>query len=258
MTNLIPMAGDGIRFSKEGYKCPKPLIEISGKPMVIQAAQSLPDANRWVFVCRQWHIKDYQIDKLLKRYFHSAEIIAIDHLTNGQASTCLLAEDIIDNDDELLIGPCDSAAIWNKDKYYSLVLDSQIDALIWTFRNNAAVKRDPRMYGWVRADSNDNALGVSCKVPLSDNPLKNHAIIGTFYFKKAAYFFDAVKQMIAKDRKIKNEFFIDEAMNEAINSELRVKVFEVDKYIGWGTPNDLKVYQYWESYFNKRYEENLR
>lgn len=258
MVNLIPMAGDGIRFSKEGYKCPKPLIEISGKPMVIQAAQSLPDANRWVFVCRQCHIKDYQIDKLLKRYFHSAEIIAIDHLTNGQASTCLLAEDIIDNDDELLIGPCDSSVIWNKDKYNALISGNQTDALIWTFRNNAAVKRDPRIYGWVKTDSNDNASIVSCKTPLSKNPLNDHAIIGAFYFKKAGFFFDAVKQMIAKNRRINNEFYIDEAMNEVIGYGLRVKVFEVEKYIGWGTPNDLKVYQYWENYFNKRYEESLR
>ena len=258
MVNLIPMAGEGRRFVNEGYACPKPLIEVSGKPMVIQAAQSLPEANRWVFVCRQEHIRNYRIDELLKRHFPAAEIIALDRLTSGQASTCLLTQDLIGDNDELLIGPCDSSAIWNKDKYSALVSGNRTDALIWTFRNNAAVKRDPRMYGWVKTDSNDNASIVSCKVPLSKNPLKDHAIIGTFYFKKAAYFFDAVKQMIAKNRKINNEFYIDEAMNEVIGSGLRVKVFEVEKYIGWGTPNDLKVYQYWERYFNKRYEESLR
>jgi len=258
MVNLIPMAGEGRRFINEGFLCPKPLIEVSDKPMVIQAARSLPEAARWVFVCRQEHIRDYCIDELLKRHFPVAEIIAIDRLTSGQASTCLLTQDLIDDNDELLIGPCDSSAIWNKDKYSALVSDNRTDALIWTFRNNAAVKRDPRMYGWVKTDSNGNASIVSCKVPLSKNLLKDHAIIGTFYFKKAAYFFDAVKQMIAKNRKINNEFYIDEAINEVIGSGLRVKVFEVEKYIGWGTPNDLKVYQYWESYFNKRCEESLR
>jgi len=39
---LIPLAGRGSRFAKEGYEDPKPLIDVSGKPMIIQAAASLP------------------------------------------------------------------------------------------------------------------------------------------------------------------------------------------------------------------------
>ncbi len=36
-TTLIPLAGAGSRFAKVGYKDPKPLIEVSGKPMILQA-----------------------------------------------------------------------------------------------------------------------------------------------------------------------------------------------------------------------------
>lgn len=31
---VIPMAGAGSRFAKEGYKDPKPLIQIHGTPMI--------------------------------------------------------------------------------------------------------------------------------------------------------------------------------------------------------------------------------
>jgi len=251
MTNLIPMAGEGERFVRDGYQYPKPLIEVSGTPMIVQAARSLPKADRWIFVCRQEHVNVYHVDKLLKEYFLDSEIISIDYLTEGQASTCLLAEPTLIKDDPLLIGPCDNGMTWNEDKYNALVSSNEIDALIWTFRNNVTVKRNPKMYGWVELDDKGDVQRVSCKIPISNNPVSDHAIIGAFYFKKALYFIDAAKLMISKNRRINNEFYVDEVMNELIASGLRVKVFEIDKYICWGTPNDLRTYQYWESYFKK-------
>lgn len=251
MVNLMPMAGQGMRFLKEGYSTPKPLIEVSGKPMIIQAASALPDTDKWLFICRKEMIENDHIDSFLKEYYPDSQVISIDYLTQGQASTCLLGEKFIDTDESLLIGTCDAKTLWDKNLYYKLVADNDVDALIWTFRNNAAVKRDPRMYGWVVVDDDNNVLKVSCKVPISDNPVKDHAIIGIFYFKKASYFFDAARKMIGNNRRINNEFYVDEAMNEVIEAGLRVKVFEADKYICWGTPDDLKAYDYWRTYFQK-------
>ena len=37
-------------------------------------------------------------------------------------------------------------------------------------------------------------------------------------------------------------------MNELVEIGLNVKVFEIDKYISWGTPNDLHTYEYWERF----------
>lgn len=255
MTNLIPMAGAGSRFSEEGYKDPKPLIEVSGKPMVIQAVMSLPAADRWIFICREEHIKNYRIDKILKESFPSCKIIAIDYLTEGQVKTCLLAEPHL-QEESLLIGACDNGMEWDKKRYKSLISVENVDALIWTFRNNVTVKRNPEMYGWVSVDVDNNASKVFCKVPISNNPVNDHAIVGTFYFRKASYFFDAAREMIAKNRRINNEFYVDEAMNGLIEKGLKVKVFEIDKYICWGTPNDLRTYQYWESYFKNIFKSN--
>ena len=49
-STLIPMAGKGSRFKKENYKLSKPLIPISGIPMVIQAVKSLPKTNTYFFI----------------------------------------------------------------------------------------------------------------------------------------------------------------------------------------------------------------
>ena len=49
-----------------------------------------------------------------------------------------------------------------------------------------------------------------------------------------------------------NLFFKDVILfNEAIELGYTVKNFEIDHYICWGTPNDLKTYRYWQKFFNK-------
>ena len=39
------MAGEGKRFSSQGYEKTKPLINVSGKPMALQALIDLPKAD---------------------------------------------------------------------------------------------------------------------------------------------------------------------------------------------------------------------
>src|SRR3989344_8295071 len=108
MTNLIPRAGIGKRFSDEGYTLPKPLIPVSGKPMIAQAIRSMPLADDWIFVCRKEHIEKYRVDEVLKNEIPSCKIISVDKTTEGQASTCLLAKDAMDMDKPLFIGACDN------------------------------------------------------------------------------------------------------------------------------------------------------
>lgn len=249
MINLIPAAGEWKRYKDEGYKIPKPLILVSGKPMVVTAAQSLPKTDKWIFLCRKEHINDYKINSELKSYFPNSEIIEVDKLTEGQASTCLLAKDFIDNDEELIIGACDNGMIWDKEKFEEL--KKEADCLVWTFRNNAAVKKKPQGYGWVVVDGENNALKTSVKIPISDNPIKDHAIIGAFWFKKGKIFVEAAENIIRKNIRVNNEFYVDSVVNEVIEAGYKVKVFEVEKYICWGTPDDLRRYQYWEEFFGK-------
>ena len=252
MVNLIPMAGAGSRFTQEGYKDPKPLIQVSGKPMIVRACSSLPEASRWIFVCRGEHINQYGVDRVLQEYYPGCDIIRVDYLTEGQASTCMLAKDLLDPDQPLTIGACDNGMTWDREAFKRVWQDPGVDALIWTFRHNATVKRNPQMYGWVETGADQTARRVSCKKPLSDSPDRDHAIIGAFTFKSAAIFTEATQTMMEKNRRINGEFYVDVVMDEVIRAGYRVKVFEVDQYICWGTPNDLRTYEYWETYFGKK------
>lgn len=247
--NLIPMAGAGQRFRDAGYALPKPLIPAGGVPMVVRAADSLPSADRWVFVCRQEHVHGDGMDKELRRLFSPCEIVTVDHLTEGQACTCLLAEGHLRPDDQLHIGACDNAMTWDRTRFEAAMADTGADAWIWTFRNNPAVLQNPRMYGWVEVGDGRRATRVSCKVPLSDQPMKDHAVIGAFSFRRASDFLAMAHLTIERNVRVNGEFYMDTVMDVAIQEGLRVKVFEVDHYICWGTPRDLELYEYWRGYF---------
>lgn len=248
---LIPLAGRGSRFAKVGYKDPKPLIEVSAKPMIIQAANSLPNSKEHIFVTLQEHLDSYPLEKALKTEYPESKIIPINEVTEGQAITCSLGLEDVDESKSLLIAATDNGMIYNKQKYQNLIESQEVDAIIFTFRHHISSKNNPEMYGWVKTDGKDNATGVSVKVPISDNPFEDHAIVGTFWFKKVEYYNKALKNLLEKDIRVNNEYYVDSLMGELIDMGLKVKVFEVDDYICWGTPDDYETFVYWQSFFHK-------
>jgi NDP-sugar pyrophosphorylase family protein len=253
MTALILMAGAGKRFSDVGYKMPKPFIPIESQPMVVASTKSMPLAKRNLFMTRKNVLQDADgIDKKVLENFENAEFITFDELTEGQACTALLARERIQADEPLLIEACDHGILYDEKAFIQdIAEDSGIDAIIFTFRDFPPVVRNPKAYGWVAVDEDGHATRVSVKVPLKGDPLTHHAIIGSFWFRKAEFFFKAADSMIEHNSRINNEFYIDEAMNFAIQLGYNVHVFEVDRYVSWGTPNDLKTYEYWQRYFHR-------
>jgi dTDP-glucose pyrophosphorylase len=235
------MAGAGQRFVDAGYVLPKPLIPVAGVPMIVRAAAALPPADQWIFVCRAEHVRDAAIDRELAGHFSPSIVLTVDHLTEGQASTCLLAAGELRPDDVLTIGACDNGMTYDPDRLGRL-WDSGADAVIWTFRGNPAVLQKPSMYGWVAVAGDGRVTGVSCKVPLSDSPMDDHAVIGTFSFRRAADFVRAAERTIARNRRVNGEFYLDVVLDQAVADGLDVRVLEVDRYICWGTPQDLEAF----------------
>jgi len=249
---LMLMAGAGNRFSEEGYEVPKPFIPVDGGFMVEEAARALPLGERYLFLGRRDFQARYpQLEKSLLKTFPNAESLYVDHVTQGQACTALLAKDCIDPNKGLLIGACDHAPLCDPISFAEQTqLHTGIDALIFTYRNNPAVRHRPQMYGWVET-AGTRAVTVSVKTPLEGDPIKHHAIMGAFWFRRSSDFWVHAEQMINEDRRVNNEFYIDECMNYLIRAGLNVHVFEVPYFASWGTPDELRTYQYWQRFFSE-------
>lgn len=262
MNILIPMAGAGSRFVQEGYTQHKPVIPTTQRhtgrsvPMVVAAVDDLPvDADapdcNLIFIVRDFHVTDGVTDAI-RSYYPHAQFIIVDRLTDGQASTCLLARNLIDNNHPLLIAACDNGMELRPNAFCAASAHS--DALIVTFRNNEAVCAKPQSYGWVRTDG-DKALGVSIKTPISTTPMRDHAVVGTFWFRHGHDFVAAADAMIAADDRINGEFYVDQVFKYLISAGLDVRVLECERYLCWGTPPDYEAYEntirYWRDFLAK-------
>ena len=212
MTNLITLAGNGARFSIEGFDLPKPLILVKGIPMIFRAVDSLPIADKYVFVCKSDHIQAC-----------TAEIGILN-------ST-------IDIDDEILISSCDYGLKWNN-KFYNKLTS---DIIVWSTIHNKSFSSNPNSYSWLSVDSSGNLLKTYVKQKTFKNSYNEHAIVGTFYFKKAKYFLEGLEQIYKNNITSNGEFYIDNIFNSI--TDLDVKIFDVDEYYCWGTPKDLKDYE---------------
>lgn len=249
--NLIPLAGEGKRFLQEGYAAPKPLVKASGEAMIIQAARSLPDAERNIFVCRKEHLESFPLEEALEGEYPLCSIKSVDKLTEGQAVTCAIGLEGEDLESPLFIGACDNGIIYDVEEYQNLLDDDAIDVIVWSFRKNPCSKRNPKMYGWIKVEEGNRVKGVSVKEPISDDPYNDHAIVGSFYFRKAKLFIKALESLRRNNTRVNGEFYVDSCIHELVAMHFDVRVFEVDEYICWGTPDDLRTFEYWQSCFHK-------
>lgn len=259
MNIIIPMAGAGKRFSESGYTIPKPALPTIDRrtgrelPMVVCAVLDLPgvepEGRNVTFIDRDFHKKD-GVEEAVGEVFPKARFITIDRLTEGQACTCLLAKELINNDEELLIAGCDNGMVFDADQFERAKREA--DCLVFTYRYNEAVLANPDAYGWMRVDSENAITGLSIKKAISDTPMNDHAVVATFWFRKGGLFVRAAEKMIAEGDRVNGEFYVDEVVKHVLELGYKAKVFEISRYIGWGTPKDYENYmgtvRYWERF----------
>ena len=250
-THLIPMAGDGVRFRREGYLEPKPLVPVGEVPMAARSLATLPAAERWIALVRSEHLEHPDLLATLEAGDRNVEVVPVEQLTEGQVATCLLARQRLDPEAALLIGCCDAAVVYDGWRYRELTSDPGIDCLVWTFRNHPHANRHPAHYGWVRTGADGEVKGISCKVPLSGSVHQDPGVIGIFWFREARFFLQAADQLIAQDRRVNDEFYVDSAIEVLVEQGRRARVFDVEHLINFGVPDDVRTFEYWSSYFRQ-------
>lgn len=247
---LVPMAGLGKRFSDEGYDLPKPLIPVSGRAMVIQATRDLPDAPATRFVLRRDIPLLHDIQFKLRTSFVGTSMVTLDAATDGQATTCALGVDGLEQDAPLTIGACDNAMLYNTAAFEALLAQESADLIVWVVRGHADGRMRPQMFGWVDTDEAGTVTGVRVKVAPED-PATAAMIVGAFTFKTAGHFMDAYSDLRAAQTTVNGEYYADSLVDVVLARGGIVALFDIDHYIGWGTPNDLRTFEYWQSCFHK-------
>lgn len=237
MVFIIPMAGRGSRFSKEGYTLPKYMIEVKGKTLFEYSLESLPleIADKIVFICLKEH-ETYNVSEFIKdKVSHNnIKIIQLENITRGQAETALYAQEFVESDDDILIYNIDTA--FNSSSLKKKLQDTLIkkDGVIGTFIDTS----DDDKWSFAKIDKNNNVICTAEKDKISD-----YALTGLYHFTKASDFFNIVKDWIKDGKTIKNEFYIAPMYNDLISQGKNYVLDIVDDFIPLGTPEEVREFE---------------
>ena len=236
---IMPMAGEGSRFKKEGWTTPKPLILLHDKPLFLHAISSvkMDDVEmKYSFIVRQEHIDEYQLDKKIKSMLPEADVYAVQHTTRGAVETCLMAEPTIDDEDGIIVMDCDlefrSKAFVNGIRQ---ILEQPIDkangGMLVSFNSD-----NPR-YSYAETDDENKVIRTAEKQVIS-----HHALCGAYFFSTGKGFLHAAHQLMNEPHFDKPEYYVSLLYNYLLKDGETVKLAPMEEYYSYGTPEELKRY----------------
>jgi len=229
---LIPMAGAGSRFEQAGYTFPKPLIDIRNKPMIQVVVENLNIDANYIYIVQKKHREKYNLDALLNLITPGCKVVEVDGLTEGAACTALTAKELINNNNPLFFANSDQFVEWDSNEFMYKMQETNADGGIVTF------KATHPKWSFAKVDEN---TGLVVEIA-EKNPISDIATVGYYYWKHGLDFVKYAEQMIDKNIRVNNEFYVCPVFNQAIGDGKEIRTFNTEGMWGLGTPEDLKYY----------------
>lgn len=236
---IMPMAGEGSRFVKEGWTTPKPLIELHAIPLFKRAIGSVHIEGvpmKYSFIVRQEHIDKYQIDRQIKTILPDANIFSVLKTTRGAVETCLMAESAIADEDGVIVMDCDLEFRSGRfleilKQILSLSADEAEGGALVSFESN-----EPR-YSYAALDENGYVTRTAEKEVIS-----NHALCGAYFFSTGKRFKEIAHQLLNEPEFKKPEYYVSLLYNYLLANGEKVQLAKMEEYYSYGTPEELKRY----------------
>jgi len=245
---ILPIAGTSELFEKAGYIYPKPLIEINGIPMIELVLQNLLNINlpkKFTFIIREDDCLSYHLDNTLRLLVPDANVVTIKKPTQGALCSVLMSIDNIQPEEGLLILNGDQLIEGDVEKVLQFFIEEKAEAGILTFTSV-----HPR-WSFARTNEKNEVIETAEK-----NPISKNAIAGFYYFRSAELFIDAASNVLLKDTRINDSFFISSVINEYILMNKRALNYSIrsEQYHSFYSPQMIKEY---ESLTNKQEWKSL-
>ena len=237
MQIIISMAGLGSRFNERGFVTPKHLIKVENKTLIELAIETLNIDGRYIFIIRKSEYNDI-LKNILSQY-PNCSIIEIDYVTEGPASSCYLAKNVLNYEDELIITNCDQILEWNSNDFLNKTRVKNYECSVLTYFS------DNPKNSFIKCDENNIAIEIKEKIVIS-----NYALVGVHYFKKAKLFLESYEDIYINNIKTNNEFYVSNVCNNLIknNKVGHILLKDNEKYHSTGTPD---CYFKYLKYINK-------
>ena len=234
---VITMGGLGSRFRKMGYSVPKYMIEAKGKTLFEWSMISLEgykdDVDQYIFIAMKddtCDVESFINEKCEKLGFQNYRVIILDYLTDGQATTAMMAKRYWNPDHALLI--------YNIDTY--------VEA---GEMNSAELKGDGFIpcfqaagdhWSFVRLNESGKVVEIKEKKRIS-----NYCTLGAYYFKTCALYNDLYDEYYSKTQELVNgEKYVAPLYDYLLskNGEIYISDIQSEKVHVLGTPEELQAF----------------
>lgn len=199
--------------------------------MIQVVVDNLNVKAKFIYIVQREHYDKYNLKYLFNMITPNNQVIFVDKVTDGAARTTLLARDLIDSNNPLLIANSDQYVEWSSKEVLYAALTDRVDAGMLTFKST-----HPK-WSYAKVGENGIVERVAEKEVISDD-----ATCGIYYWKHGCDYVKYAEQMISKNIRVNNEFYVCPVFNEAIADGKRVKIFPIDNMWGLGTPEDLNFF----------------
>ena len=237
---IMPMAGEGSRFLKEGWTTPKPLIELHGKPLFMRAIGSVSVEGapmKYSFIVRKEHIERYHIDERIRAVLPNANIFFVEKTTRGAVETCLMAENAIGEDDAVVVMDCD---LEFRSKAYTEGIREILNLPVADANGGMLVSfesHEPR-YSYAEVDEN-----MIVKRTAEKEVISNHALCVAYFFSSGKGFLCAAHRLMNEPAFNKPEYYVSLLYNYLLADGEKVMLATMEEYYSYGTPEELNHYK---------------
>lgn len=236
MNFVIPMAGHGNRFKKEGYTIPKFLIEVKSKKLLQYSLESLPLdlATNIIFIALKEHQERFNIKKEIENILQEKafKLLLLDKVTDGQAQTVLKAKNHIDYKTDLIIYNIDTFFKSKTLKEKLLDVNKKKDGILGAFKSGGM------NWSFARTNSKGIVLETAEKVPISNN-----ALTGFYHYSNPLDFIETAEFFISSKKKYKNEYYVAPMYNKLIKKDRLFVLDFVSDFIALGTPEEVEAFK---------------
>ena len=186
--------------------------------------------HRYIFICQKEHLEKYDLERTVTQAAPGCVIIPIEHITEGAACTVLLAENYIDNENQLMIANSDQYVDIDINDYLNQMGDK--DGFIMT------MKADHPKWSYIKY----NDLGLVTMVREKE-VISDQATVGIYNYRQGKDFVRYAHEMIHKEIRVNNEFYVAPVYNEMIEAGMKIGYQDIgENMYGLGVPKDLELF----------------
>ena len=251
MQIVVPMSGLGSRFVSAGYKDLKPFIPVHKIPIIEHVVSLFPGETDVLFVCRDEHLNDSDMEDKLKRIAPTCRIVPIKGERKGPVWAVAQAFDEISESSPVIVNYCDFFMRWDYNDFKTYAQKSQYDGIVVCYKGfHPHLLHEKNVYASCKVNGAGLMEEIREKYSFTEDKSKSPQSAGTYYFKSGELLKKYYKKQLETGETLNGEYYSSLTYNHLIKDGLKVGTYnEVEHFCQWGTPEDLSEYLYWSKIF---------